>query len=71
MMRDAIAFAGYPPARINCRQSRALDELAAMRREWVERLQSAATRLALAANETRTLDLVARHASALTRPVSR
>jgi Carboxypeptidase regulatory-like domain len=62
---------GLPAGTYQLSAISALDELAAMRREWVERLQSAATRLALAANETRTLDLVARHASAFTRPVSR
>ena len=62
---------GLPAGTYQLSAVAALDELAAMRREWMERLESNATRLALAANEIRTLDLVARHASALTRPVSR
>jgi protocatechuate 3,4-dioxygenase beta subunit len=49
----------------------AADELAIIRRGWLARVQAVATLVSLNADEKQTLNLVARHASTLTRPVSR
>ena len=62
---------GLPSGTYDLSAVGALDELTLIRREWFERLRAVATPLTLAAHEMRTLNLVARHASALTRPASR